>query len=64
VTDEVMGSLSVKLLEAKRELYRLLLAKKESELTDIEVDTLYALSQDQQIQELLEKVRDHGKDSG
>ncbi|HWY13089.1 MAG TPA: hypothetical protein VN026_17260 [Bacteroidia bacterium] len=44
-----------KILEAKKTLYRLLLDKdKESDdLTDGEVDVLFALSKDEQIQELL-----------
>ena len=41
------------LLEAKKELYSLLICKNDSDLTDNEVDIMYSLSKDAQIKEYL-----------
>lgn len=41
------------LLEAKRKLYHLLLNKNSDELSDNEVEIMFQLSKDEQIQELL-----------
>jgi len=42
------------ILEAKRRLYLLLLNKPNKDITDNEVDIMFMLSQDEQIQSLLE----------
>lgn len=44
-----------KLLEAKRELYSLLLKKDVDTLTENEVDIMFHLAKDKQIQELFKK---------
>jgi hypothetical protein len=51
------------ILEAKKTLYRLLLDKdkKHDNLTDGEVDVLYALSKDEQIQKLLQSKKNEKK---
>lgn len=51
-----------KLLEAKRELYHLLL-KKGDDVTDNEIEIMFYLSKDKQIQELLNK-KINGSNSG
>lgn len=49
---------------AKRQLYSLLLKKDDEELTENEVDILFSLSKDEQIQKFLdEKLKDENKNN-
>lgn len=50
------------LLEAKKELYHLLLVKERHEMTDIEINILYYLSLDDDIQEFLSKKLSRSKE--
>lgn len=50
-----MSAMAIKLKEAKRQLYFLLLNRKEEEFSDTEIDLLFYLSKDKQIQEIYKK---------